>query len=82
MGMFYKRFFLVDDSLKFKRLKVLCMSFYVSKLWLDKLGSLKAPEVFVVTCLYAFMKLLGLPKRINNHLVCNELGVLTFEQYY
>jgi len=79
VGMFYRKFFSVDHYLKFKLLNVLCMSFYGSELWLDKLGSVRALKDFAIAYHYAFKKLIGLPKRFSNHLVCNELGVLTFE---
>ena len=55
------------------------MSLFGSKLWLDKLGSVRALKDFAGAYQYAFKNLIGLLKRFSIHLVSNELGVLTFE---
>ena len=80
VGMFYKKKIIsLDHYLKFKLLNVLCMSCYGSELWLNKLGSVRALKDFAFAYHYAFKKLIGLQKTFSNHLVCNKLGVLTFQ---
>ena len=77
--MFYGKFFSVDHYLKFKLLDVFCMIFYGSELLLGRFGSVRALKDFTVAYHYAFKKLIDSPIRFINYLVCNQLGVLTFE---
>ena len=73
--MLFRKFSNVDNNVKMKLLSALCMSFYVSELWSDKLGSLNCFKQFVVAYHYALKKILGLPKSYNNHIVCRDLEV-------
>ena len=78
-GMFYRKFNSIDFNLKLKLFEVLCLNFYGSELWYDSFGSNGARKKFAIAYHVSLKKLLGLPKFFSNHLVCNSLEFLTFE---
>ena len=51
------------------------MSFCGSELQIDNRGAVKQRDNFDVSYHYALNKVLNLPKRFSNHLVCMNLGV-------
>ena len=71
VGMFYRKSHTVEQNLKFKLLNSLCMSFYGSELWIDTRGAVKQRDEFGFSYHYALKKVLNLPKRLSNHIVCN-----------
>ena len=78
-GMFHRKFSGVNLQLKHKLLQLLCMDFFGAELLQDLSGAREALKKLAVFYHYSLKRLLHLPKRFSNHLVCCELNVLIFE---
>ena len=80
-GILFRKFYSLDIEPFYSLFLSYSSSFYGSELWVGRTRSLNAFKRLSVSYHTALKRILGWPKFVSNHLVCNIFNTVTFEHF-
>ena len=79
--MLLRKFYSVPTDVFIFLFNAYCTSFYGSDLWADRQRCSKVFKAAGVAYHSALKKILNVPRYFNNHFVCDQLNMFTFENF-